>query len=127
LLLPLSAPRRAIDLARERGSILLSSELLLELSDVLSRDRFRRYVDSDVVRRFLFSLARESTWIEVTTRVEACRDPKDDKFLSLAISGHATRIVTGDLDLLSMHPFRGIDIVNPRTFVDQAKRQDVHE
>lgn len=27
--------------------------------------------------------------------VTACRDPKDNKFLELAVSGHATHIITG--------------------------------
>ena len=32
--------------------------------------------------------------------MRACRDPKDDKFLELAISGDARYLVTGDRDLL---------------------------
>lgn len=49
--------------------------------------------------------------------VIACRDPRDDKFLSLAISGHAEILITGDADLLSMHPFRGITILSPADFL----------
>jgi predicted nucleic acid-binding protein len=56
--------------------------------------------------------------VEVTESVHACRDPKDDRFLELAVSGHATCIVTGDDDLLSLHPFRGILLLSPRSFLD---------
>ena len=42
-----------------------------------------------------------------------CRDPKDDKFLELALNGKATHIVSGDEDLLVLHPFRGIPILTP--------------
>jgi predicted nucleic acid-binding protein len=47
----------------------------------------------------------------------ACRDPTDDKFLELAVSGNADLILSGDKDLLTLHPFRGIPIVTPAAFV----------
>ena len=50
-------------------------------------------------------------------RVFACRDPKDDKFLEVAISGQADVIVSGDEDLLTMNPFSGIPIITPRAFL----------
>jgi predicted nucleic acid-binding protein len=45
----------------------------------------------------------------ITERIVACRNPTDDKFLELAVSG--------DKDLLTLHPFRGIPIVTPAAFV----------
>ena len=48
-----------------------------------------------------------------THTVRACRDPRDDKFLELAVNGEATLIVTGDNDLLSLNPFRDIPIITP--------------
>ena len=44
-------------------------------------------------------------------------DPKDDKFLELAVNGHADLIISGDADLLALNPFRGIPIVTPADFV----------
>ena len=55
--------------------------------------------------------------VEITQTIRVCRDPKDDKFLELAVSGSATHIVSGDQDLLDLHPFRGISIVSPRRFL----------
>jgi uncharacterized protein len=49
--------------------------------------------------------------------VTACRDPKDDKFLELAVNASADIIVTGDEDLLVLHPFRGISILRPADFL----------
>jgi putative PIN family toxin of toxin-antitoxin system len=54
--------------------------------------------------------------VTITERFAACRDPKDDKFLELAVSGQADIIVTGDADLLVLNPFRDIPIVTPATF-----------
>lgn len=55
--------------------------------------------------------------VPIVTRVVACRDPTDDKFLELAVNGGADMIVTGDLDLLVLHPFQGIPIIEPAAFV----------
>lgn len=38
--------------------------------------------------------------VPVTEQIVACRDPKDDKFLELAVNGRADFIVSGDADQL---------------------------
>lgn len=100
---------------------MISFATLAELSEVLSRSKFRRYIDEEDIRRFLAALARESQWIDAGVQITACRDPKDDKFLSLAVSGHATHIITGDSDLLALHPFQGIQILQPQVFLDRER------
>lgn len=122
LLFPSSVPGQVFDLAMQRGSVLISLPVLTELSEVLNRKRFRRYVSEDVVRRFVAALARESEWIDIDVQITACRDPKDDKFLSLAVSGHATHIITGDSDLLVLHPFQGIQILQPQLFPEKERQ-----
>jgi predicted nucleic acid-binding protein len=52
-----------------------------------------------------------------TTDIQACRDPDDDRLLELAVDGRATHLVTGDADLLALHPFRGIPILTPADFL----------
>ncbi len=64
------------------------------------------------------SLVQKSILIEIKEKVEECRDPKDNKFLELAINGKATAIVSGDKDLLILHPFRGIPIVTVSQFLN---------
>jgi len=117
LLLPESKPREALELAIQKGRILLSFATLAELYEVLGRKKFLRYVDEDDIRRFLAALTREAEWIDVDVRIAACRDPKDDKFLEVAVSGHATHVVTGDADLVALNPFRGIEILPPHRFL----------
>ena len=117
LLLRNSITRRAFDAAFANGKVLLSFELLAELNEVLGRKQFRKYVDEADVRRFATALLRESEWVQVASPIAACRDPKDNKILALAVDGHATCIVTGDHDLLSLDPFRGIRIQNPDQFL----------
>jgi len=48
---------------------------------------FRRYVAEEEIRSFLAALTREAEWVDVEERIQACSDPKDDKFLELAVRG----------------------------------------
>jgi predicted nucleic acid-binding protein len=50
--------------------------------------------------------------------IEACRDSDDDKFLELAVEGEADLIISGDSDLLVLHPFEGIAILSPAGFLE---------
>ena len=117
LLLPKSKPRQALALALRNGELLLSLAVLAELAAVLGRQQFRRYVTDEEARAFLAALTREAVLVDVDTHIEKCRDPKDDKFLELAVSGHASHIITGDSDLLALHPFAGIQIITPHAFL----------
>ena len=60
----------------------------------------------------------EATFVPVTSNLQLSRDPKDDKFLNLAIDAKASCIITGDKDLLVLHPFNDIPILSPATFLD---------
>ena len=112
-----SVPGQAFIRALNHGRILVSKALVGELSRVLGRDRFDRYVTREERDAFLSSLIRESSLIEISQAVQVCRDPEDDQILELAVNGSATYIVTGDTDLLVLNPFRGIEIVTPAEFL----------
>ena len=118
-LLPNSKPRKALDLALDQGKLLLSLAVLAELCEVLSRKQFRRYIDEEDTRTFIAVLTREAEWVDVDVQLAACRDPKDDKFLELAMSGRATCIISGDSDLLVLSPFQGIPIMTPQAFLEK--------
>jgi len=119
VLLPKSKPRRAFDKAKREGALLISDEVIEELNDVLRRDEFEKYVTEALRVEFLAALLRDAELVKITENVKACRDPRDDKFLSLAISGSADCIVSGDKDLLVLNPFRGIPILPPAQFLEQ--------
>jgi uncharacterized protein len=76
-----------------------------------------RYVDVEDRETFLALLTLRATLVEISEEIQACRDPKDDKFLSVAVNGDATAIISGDHDLLVLHPFRGIPIMTPSDFL----------
>lgn len=118
LLLRRSVARQALDKALREGRLLLSQETVEELHAVLRRREFERYVTEEERIEFITAFVREGIWVEIHERVTACRDPRDDKFLELAVNGRALCIVSGDNDLLALHPFRGISILTPREFLD---------
>lgn len=120
VLLPRSVPRRAVDLAFARGIVLASADTIGELDEVLRRPKFNRYLREEERLLFLAAFIRDAKVVEVTERLTACRDPKDDKFLELAVSGNATCIVSGDDDLLVLNPFRGVAILTPQEFISAA-------
>lgn len=117
LLVPDGVAGQAVDHALERGILLLSDETLGELVEVLDRPKFNPYLTVEDRRRFLELLGGVARVVSVTRRNQACRDPKDDKFLDVAVCGQAAAIVTGDQDLLALDPFHDIRIVQPATFL----------
>jgi len=117
LLFEHSTPGRALIRALQLGEILLSQSTLEELAEVLQREKFDRYVTSSEREEFLEGLVERATFIEATEEIRACRDNRDDKFLELAVSGKAGYVITGDGDLLSLHPFRDVAVMTPAEFL----------
>ncbi len=119
LLLPGAMPSQAVRKAVDEADLLVSDETLDELVDVLSRPKFDRYVTVEERQKFIRLLGCIAERVSVIHPIQACRDPDDDKFLALAVSGDAETIVTGDNDLLVLHPFRGIAIQTPASYLAQ--------
>lgn len=115
-----STPARAVERAIRQDQILVSQETLRELAGKLMSPRFDRYVTRERRMALLDRLAPNLDLVEIIQRIRACRDPKDDQFLEVAVNGSANLIVTGDRDLLVLHPFRRIDIVNPSAYLDRG-------
>ena len=120
VLLPRSKPRQAFDLAMRNGTVLVSDEVIEEWNDVLRREEFEKYITETLRVEFLAALLRDAELVDITEQVQECRDPRDDKFLSLAISGKANYLISGDKDLLVLTPFRGIPIFAPAEFLEHV-------
>lgn len=114
-------PSKAFRYALKHGEVLLSLELLEELSDVLGREKFNRFVTSEERDEFLETFVERAILVEIIEKVQECRDPKDDKILELALNGGAKYIVSGDKDLLVLNPFRDVKIVTVEEFLRAVK------
>ena len=113
-----SVPGQASQRAMQQGKLLYSSETLEELTSKLMLPKFDRYISIKNRIAFIQRFTQEASRLQPDIHVRACRDPKDDMFLSLAISGNAALIISGDKDLLTMEKFQSIPIVTARTFLD---------
>ncbi len=116
-----SLPALAVHLVEQRGTLLKSVATERQLFEVLSRPYLAPLI-APITRDWLARLMAAAEAITIAERITACRDPTDDKFLELAINGHADFLVSGDADLLALNPFRGIPVVQPASFVQGTMR-----
>ncbi|RLD03597.1 MAG: putative toxin-antitoxin system toxin component, PIN family [Chloroflexota bacterium] len=101
-----------------------STPTLVEIVDVLGRDKFRTKYhirQRDIIA--LVNLIRLRGELVIPSQpVTACRDSKDDKFLEAALTAKADCLVSGDFDLLDMIVFEDIPILRPAEFLDRLSK-----
>lgn len=119
LLIADSMPALAVRMARRNGRLLISDATMFELAEVLNRPKLGRYVTLTERQHFLRELFRIGELVAIIRTVRECRDPKDDKFLEVALNGRADVIITGDADLLGMNPWQGIEILSPAAYMQR--------
>jgi len=119
LLLAGSVPAQAVDRALRDMEVVLSEATVSELADVLARDKWDRYVSIEDRQEFIRRLLQISTLTAVLSEVDDCPDPSDNHFLALALDAGASVIITGDRDLLDLHPWRNTRILTPAQFLEQ--------
>ena len=117
LLLPRSIPAQAVRRAVDEGRLLVSEATMGEFANVITRAKFDPYVSLEERQQFLRQLGRTAELVPILHQVQACRDPKDDKFLEVAVNGEADMIVTGDHDLLDLGNVQGIPIITPAAYM----------
>ncbi|MDE3182971.1 MAG: putative toxin-antitoxin system toxin component, PIN family [Bacteroidota bacterium] len=114
-----STKKKAVRKAVLLGEIAFSNEILNEFKEVIFRKKFDRYFVSHEERLELLNELESSIEQFFPSEViTACRDPKDNKFLELAIAANASCIINGDKDLLILNPFRNIPILNEVDFLN---------
>ncbi len=99
-----SVPERALLRAEELDVFALSSAVDAEIAGVLDRPKFARAVPLARRQRLLEFPRAAAVWFDPAIRVSDCRDPKDDKYLELALAAGAETIVSSDDDLLVLLP-----------------------
>lgn len=110
------APALAIRKAAEEGVLLASEATMAELISVLARPKFDRYILRETREAFLVEYTTIVEDVPILHTVQQCRDPKDDKFLELALNGRADYLITGDQDLLVLDAFHGTKIITAQAF-----------
>ena len=104
-------------------TLLYAQSLLEELVDVINRPRIRdkyKLTDEDIETVVSLILLRGEA-VTPVERITACRDPKDDKFLEVAVAGKADVIVSGDRDMLVLEQVGDIPILPPSALLEMLE------
>jgi len=112
-----SLPQQVFDYATSQAILLMSDEVQSEIENVISRPKLQKYITLERRTKFLSELSQQVERVTINQQIRACRDPKDDKFLDLAVCGEANYLITGDADLLDLHPFQNISIIKAASFL----------
>lgn len=116
-LLPSSVNREAFNKAMKTGMLVYSEETIAEWVEVFTRSKFDKYISLEDRLNVIAVFETRAQSINITEQIIACRDPKDDKFLSLAVTANASCIITGDTDLLVLNSFQNIPIITAAEFL----------
>ena len=100
------------------GILVFSQELLEEFLQVAKRPKFRRFFSTEHIEEILETIHEYADFVKVHTKVEVCRDIKDNFLLSLSIDGNADYLLTGDKDLLELEKFGETNIKTISIFLE---------
>lgn len=123
LLFPGSAPNLALAKA-QLGALLGSDVTLLELMQAMGSDGFEAYLGRRLRQELVAEFANSCVHAEIISPIYACRDARQNKFLEVAVNGHADFVVTRDRELLDLNPFRGIAILTPAAYLELKEPAD---
>jgi putative PIN family toxin of toxin-antitoxin system len=113
-------PFKVIRFLEEKHVLLASESTMEEFSKTILKAKFDKYFNPlDTRMEIISRYAGKVEWIKPVHIIRICRDVKDNQYLELALSGNADCIITGDPDLLVLHPFENISIISPKEFLDR--------
>ena len=96
--------------------IVVSEELLKELSEVSNRPKFKNIFTPKRIKELFSLLDGYAVVVLPRQKINICRDAKDNFLLEIALEGNADYLITGDEDLIVLNPFHKIKIVRPKDF-----------
>jgi putative PIN family toxin of toxin-antitoxin system len=88
-----STPAQVVERAMEQDQLLASRDTMREVIEKLLAPKFDRYVSRERREALLDRLAPNVEMVEIVQAVRASRDPKDDKFLEVAVNGDARLLI----------------------------------
>lgn len=101
----------------ERLRFLFSKELLEEINITVTKPKLQKYFSKKAMEEMLLAFESYIDIVEVKTKVNICRDPKDNFLLALSKDGKADYLLTGDKDLLELGKFGKTKIVTIAFFL----------
>jgi len=99
-------------LVKGKVRIFFSLELIEEFLNVVERPKLKRHFNLKDVEQLIELFDSYGEIIEVKSKVNRCRDIKDNFILALAKDSKANYLITGDQDLLVLKEFEGTHIIS---------------
>ncbi|MBI4648888.1 MAG: putative toxin-antitoxin system toxin component, PIN family [Bacteroidia bacterium] len=117
-----------IDNYVDKGKVKLifSEESIQEFITVASRPKFEKYFSEIDIHNLLRIFDLYGELVKVTTKVNECRDFKDNFLLNLAIDSHADYLVTGDSDLLDLRKINKTEIITIKELIAKLNKARRH-
>lgn len=119
---PNGVPSAVLDWVLREGALLFSNESFAELETRIWKAKFDRYLPIESRKQLLHDFNASAVWVVIPDALNAqsfCRDKNDDIFIRTALAAGATRLISGDDDLLTLHPLGTLHIISPRTAWDE--------
>jgi len=104
-------------LIEETIQLVISEEIVEEIILVTQRPKLQKYFTPNKVDELVRFLRTIGLFVNITSEVLFCRDPKDNYLLALAKDSDANLLVTGDQDLLVIAKFENTEIVTYQEFL----------
>ena len=108
-------------LIKGKFKLIFSHELIDEFLTVVNRPKFKKYFAEENISDLLKFFDKYGELIKVDSKVEKCRDFKDNFLLNLAIDSEANFLITGDSDLLVLKKIKNTKILNWTDFTNEMK------
>lgn len=96
--------------------IVTCQEQIQELTEVFRKPKIQKYFTHDQIAEFFELLEESSEDVVLKTKIDLCRDLKDNYLLSLAIDSNADYLITGDNDLLVLNEIGKTSIIKFNDF-----------
>lgn len=124
-----TVPHRLVEGWRKKEYLLVTSiPILTEIKEVLDRKEIHShfFLKSEDIQEIMQRLSTQTIITPGSLVIDIIKDdPDDNKFISAAIEGNASYIISGDKHLLNIEEYQGIKILKARNFLEDVLQKDV--
>ena len=107
---------------RGEYQLVVTVETFTEFRETLLKYPEKFHMDEEEIQQEVETIRYFAEFVNPEESITAVvDDPDDDKFLEAAVAGNVDFIVSGDRHLLDLESFRGIGILDPRTFYEHLE------
>ncbi len=107
-------PARVLELALRYHQVLISEKMLTELLSATTRPKLDRYLPAMARAKRLAEFSIRCHPVpDIAGSGPPCRDPKDQYLADLAAAHQPDLLISGDRDLLALHPIGVTRVVTP--------------